>query len=225
MTSSSFGASLPPEIIVWLVEDGNILRRSLTALIDEQPGLRCSVSVASCEEMMAALDEGLVPDIVLMDIGLPGISGIDGVRHLRSFSPTTRAIIFTVHEEDEKVFDAICAGASGYLLKPSSPERIVEAIHQVQSGAAPINAYIAQKILAMFARTALLAAPPDEYNLTAREKEVLQLLVDGLKLRQIADRLHISYHTVDSHVRNIYDKLHVHSRSSAVAKVLKERLF
>jgi len=186
--------------------------------------MSCPVSVGNCEDMLAALDEGLVPDIVLMDIGLPGMSGIEGVRHLRSSAPTARVIILTIHDEDEKVFEALCAGASGYLLKPTSPQGIVEAIHQVQRGAAPINAYIARKVLTMFARLSPLPAPATGYGLTRREKEILQLLVDGLTLRQIAAQLNVSFHTVDNHVRNIYDKLHVHSRSGAVAKALKERL-
>ena len=217
-------ASPQSEISVWLVEDKHILRRNLAALVNEQSGMHCPVAVATCEEMLDSLDEGLVPDIVFMDIGLPGMSGIEGVRRLRSLSPSTRVIILTIHEEDEKVFDAICAGASGYLLKPSSPERIIEAIHQVQRGAAPINAYIAQKMLTMFANLTPPKAPETAYRLTPREKEILQLLVDGLTMRQIAERLIVSYHTVDNHIRNIYEKLHVHSRSGAVAKALKERL-
>jgi DNA-binding NarL/FixJ family response regulator len=216
--------SQEPETSVWLVEDKRILRSSLATLIGEQPDMCCPVAVATCEEMLAALDEGLVPDIVLMDIGLPGMSGIEGVRRLRSLTPSTRVIILTIHEEDEKVFDAVCAGASGYLLKPSSPEGIVDAIHQVERGAAPINAYIAQKMLAMFARLAPPRAADTDYHLTRREKEILQLLVDGLTMQQIAGRLYVSYHTVDNHIRNIYEKLHVHSRSGVVAKALKERL-
>lgn len=224
MTRSATARPEEPEVCVWLVEDKRILRRNLATLIEEQPGMTCPLAAETCEEMLAGLDEGLIPDIVLMDIGLPGMSGIEGVRRLRSLSPGSRAIILTVHEEDEQVFDAICAGASGYLLKPSSPQDVIAAIHQVRRGAAPINAYIASKLLSMFARLTPLPPPDDGYRLTPREKEILQLLVDGLTMREIAERLNVSYHTVDNHVRNIYDKLHVHSRSGVVAKALKERL-
>jgi DNA-binding NarL/FixJ family response regulator len=213
--------ALPPdEISVWLVEDNDLYRRTIAGLINETDGMACPVAVAQCEDALTALDD-LVPEIVLMDIGLPGVNGIEGTRRLRALSPASRVIMLTVHEEDEKVFDAICAGASGYLLKPSSADQIVEAIKEVRNGAAPINAYIARKMLDMFAR---LAVPRTDYGLSEREKEILHGMVDGLTMRQIAERLHLSYHTIDTHVRNIYDKLHVHSRSGVVAKALKERL-
>lgn len=201
-----------------------MLRDDLAELINDRDDMACPLAAASCEAVLAALDEGQVPDIVLMDIGLPGMSGIDGAARIRSLSPATRVIILTIHEEDEKVFQAICAGASGYLLKPSSPERIVRAIVEVGRGAAPINGYIARKMLDMFARLGTPPAPREEYGLTRREREILQLLVDGLTMQQSAERLNLSYHTIDNHVRHIYDKLHVHSRSGAVAKALKERL-
>jgi DNA-binding NarL/FixJ family response regulator len=186
--------------------------------------MRCSIAVETCEEALEAIEEGMAPDIVLMDIGLPGMNGIDGTRAIRSRSPTTRVIMLTVHEENEKIFEAICAGASGYLLKPSSTEQIVEAVRQVQRGAAPINAHIAKKMLTMFARLAKPTSAADEYGLTAREREILQLLVEGMTIAQIAERLIVSYHTVDTHIRNIYGKLHVHTRGGAVAKAVHERL-
>jgi DNA-binding NarL/FixJ family response regulator len=209
------------EIHVWVVEDNALYRRSLAALLDGAEGMACPLAVESCEEALAALDAGGAPEIVLMDIGLPGINGIEGARRLRTRSPASRVVMLTVHEEDEKVFDAICAGASGYLLKPASPERIVEAVREVQAGAAPINGYIAGRVLGMFAR---MAGTPVDYGLTEREKRILELMVDGLTMKESADRLCISYHTIDTHIRNIYDKLHVHSRSGAVAKALRERL-
>jgi len=210
--------------VVWLVEDNRMLRESLTSVINDQNDMRCPVSVRSVEDMLDSIDEGHAPDIVLMDLGLPGLSGIDGIRRLRSLIPAARAVVLTVHEERQSVFDAICAGASGYLLKPSTPDGVIEAIRQVRSGGAPINAYIAQKMLAMFARMAPPSDPEHDYHLTSRERQILELLVDGLSMRQIADRLHRSYHTIDNHLRNIYEKLHVHSRASAVAKAVKEGL-
>jgi len=211
-------------LTVWIVEDNPMLRRHLAALVDEQPGMACGLAVESCEDFLAALEEDRVPDVVLMDLGLPGKSGTEGIVHIQSLSPATKVIVLTIHEEDEKVFDAICAGASGYLLKPSPPAKIVEAIVQVSQGAAPINAYIASKMLSMFSRLSPPRTDREEYGLTPREREILQLLVDGLKMRQIAGELNLSYHTVGNHLRNIYHKLHVRSRSSAVAKAIREEL-
>ena len=209
---------------VWLVEDNAAYRRDLAELLRQSPGLDCPLAVASCEKALAAVEEGQIPDILLMDIGLPGIDGIEGARRLRALAPSARVIILTVHEEDEQIFAAICAGASGYLLKPLPADQIVAAIHEVSRGAAPISGYIARRVLEMFAR--FPPAPPreDGYGLTGREKEILQLLVDDLTVRTVSTRLNLSVHTIDTHVRNIYDKLHVRSRSGAVVKALRERL-
>jgi DNA-binding NarL/FixJ family response regulator len=212
------------EADVWVIEDKDMFRRALTSLIGRADGLTCSLSVANCEEALETLEMGAAPDIVLMDIGLPGIDGIEGTRRFKALSPATRVIMLTVHEESQSIFDAICAGASGYLLKPSSAEAIADALHEVRHGAAPINSFIAGKMLEMFARLAEPRSATDDYGLTARESEILELLVEGLTVAQIAERLGISYHTVDSHTRNIYAKLHVRTRAAAVAKTLKERL-
>jgi DNA-binding NarL/FixJ family response regulator len=209
---------------VWVIEDQRLLRRTLQTLLDEAPETRCGLAADSCEEAIDAIEQGLTPDIVLMDIGLPGMSGIEGTRAIRSLSPTTRVIMLTVHEDNERIFDAICAGASGYLLKPSSTEQIIAAVGEVRQGGAPINAYIASKMLGLFTRLATPRSGSEEYGLTAREREILQHLVDGLTMRQIAERLFVSYYTIDTHIRNIYAKLHVRTRGSAVAKALKERL-
>jgi DNA-binding NarL/FixJ family response regulator len=213
-----------PEHDVWIVEDSRVLRESLEDLINQQSDLRCSLAVDSCEDFVAALDGGAVPDIVLMDIGLPGRSGIEGVTYISSVSPVTKVVILTIHGEDDKVFDAICAGASGYLLKPSAPDQIVTAIRHVRDGAAPINPYIARRMLALFSRLAPRRSPERDYGLTTRQKQILQYLVDGLTMAQIAGELDLSYHTIDNHLRNIYRKLHVRSRSKAVAKAVKEDL-
>lgn len=213
------------ELRVWLVEDQDLYRRTIAELIGATPGMSCPLAADRCERILAELEHQPPPDIVLMDLGLPGMSGIDGIRELTRRAPEVRVIVLTVHEEDEKVFAAICAGASGYLLKTSSSEAILDAVREVQNGAAPINSYIARKLLDRFAE---LAAPPDaghgSYGLTPRERDILQLMVDGLIMKQIAARLGVSYHTIDTHIRNIYGKLHVSSRSSAVAKALREGL-
>ena len=214
----------PEPLSVWIVEDNEMLRRNLAELIDEQRGMCCTLAVATCEDFLAALEEDHVPDVVLMDLGLPGKSGLEGIVRIQSISPATKVIVLTIHEEDEKVFEAVCAGASGYLLKPSPPGRIIEAIGQVQRGAAPINAFIARKMLTMFSRLTPAKPARESYGLTRREREILQRLVDGLTMKQIAAALNISYHTVGNHLRNVYRKLHVRGRSSAVAKALREDL-
>lgn len=214
----------PHSLAVWVVEDNRMLRESLADLLNEQPDMRCPLAVGTCGDFLAALDLDKPPDIVLMDIGLPDASGIEGVGRISSISPASKVIILTIHAEDDKVFDAICAGASGYLLKPSDPARILEAVREVQRGAAPINPFIARKMLGLFARLAPPRASESDYGLTDREKTILQRLVDGLTMEQIAGSLGLSYHTIGNHLRNIYRKLHVRSRSRAVAKALKEDL-
>ncbi len=206
---------------IWIVEDNELLRESIAEVINEAEGMRCPLDVACCEDALQALEAGDAPDIVLMDIGLPGMSGIEGIRRIQPLSPSTRVIILTIHEDSDKIFEALCAGASGYLLKPASMENVVEAIRELLAGGAPMNAQVASKVLSMFTR---LAAPQGEYGLTVREVEVLNLLVEGLTKGRIAEKLHRSEHTVNAHVRNIYAKLHVNTRSGAVAKALKERL-
>ena len=209
---------------VWVVEDQRVFRESLRDIVATEEGLECRFAFESAEDFFAALEHEDPPDLVLMDIGLPGASGIEAVRHVTSLSPQTRVIILTIHEEDEKVFEAMCAGASGYLLKPSGLDSIVTAIREVQLGAAPINPYIARKMLGMFQRLSPPKETVDTYGLTPREREILQKLVDGLTLKKIAAELGLSYHTISNHLRNVYSKLHVRSRSSAVAKALREEL-
>lgn len=213
-----------PVCDVWVVEDKLLYRRALVTLLNETTDLRCGLDTDRCELAVAAVEGGRTPEIVLMDIGLPGMDGIEGTRSIRSLSPTTRVIILTVHEDNEKIFDAICAGASGYLLKPTSTDSIIDAIRQVREGGAPINATIASKMLSLFTRLAEPTSSAEQYGLTKRERQILQLLVDGLTMARIADQLTVSYHTIDTHIRNIYAKLHVRTRGSAVAKAVKERL-
>ncbi len=214
--------SQPDEAMeLWVVEDDALYRKTIAALLDEVQGMRCDHTFSRCEDALKALDTEPAPDVILMDVGLPGMNGIDGTMKVREISPATRVIILTIHEDDEKIFDALCSGASGYLLKSSPPEEIVKAMQEVVQGGAPINAQIARRMLAMFTH---LAGPRNPSPLTQREKEILKLMVDGLTKRQIAGELILSYHTIDTHIKNIYAKLHVHTRSGAVAKALNERL-
>lgn len=216
---------MPPderdEIDVWIVEDNQHLRETIADVLDRQPGIRCGLAAGSGEEALAALDRGEVPQVVLMDLGLPGMSGTEGIRRIRTISPATTIVVLTVREADEDVFEALCGGASGYLLKPASGERIIEAIRTARGGGAPMNAFIARKVLERFAR---IARPASDYSLTARERQLLQLLCEESTQKEIADALFVSPHTVDTHLRNIYGKLHVHSRTGAVAKAIREGL-
>lgn len=209
------------EIHVWVVEDNDFLRDTLVDVLEREPGTRCTMASSTCEEALAALEGGRVPELVLMDLGLPGMGGIEGIGRLRQASPATQVIVLTVHDEDHKVFEALCAGASGYLLKPASTDEITGAIRTVLQGGAPINASIARKVLDMFTRD---ARPRADYGLTDREREILELLTEGITQKQIAASLSLSPHTVDTHLRNIYGKLHVRSSTGAVAKALRERL-
>jgi DNA-binding NarL/FixJ family response regulator len=208
-------------ITLWIVEDDDLYRNGISDLLNHTEGMRCERALSSCEEALKILEKEYAPEVVLMDIGLPGISGIEGVQRIKSISPATDLIILTIHEEDDKVFKAICAGASGYLLKSSTNEEILAAIREVLGGGAPMNAQIARKVLDMFAH---IAAPKGDYRLSEREKEILKLMIDGLTKKIIAERLFLSYFTIDTHIKNIYVKLQVHTRSGAVAKVLKENL-
>lgn len=206
---------------VWVIEDNDELRASLVEVIDSDPEMMCSLNFAKCEDALAALQHESPPQVMLMDIGLPGMSGIEGVRRIHSISPATQFIMLTIYEDDDNVFRSLCAGASGYLLKGASTDKIIAAIKEVQAGGAPMNAQIAKKVLAMFTK---LVSPQEDYNLTEREKEMLQQLVSGKSQKQIASTLCLSPFTIATHMKNIYVKLHVHCRSEAVAKALKEHL-
>jgi DNA-binding NarL/FixJ family response regulator len=206
---------------LWVVEDNDEMRATLVEVIDSDPEMMCSLSFVKCEDAITALQKESPPQVILMDIGLPGMSGIEGVRRIRAISPATQILMLTIYEDDANVFESLCAGASGYLLKGGSTQKIIDAIKEVRAGGAPMNAQIARKVLAMFTK---IVSPQADYNLTEREKEILQQLVSGKSQKQIADKLFLSPLTIATHMKNIYAKLHVHSRSEAVAKALKERL-
>lgn len=209
------------QIGLWIVEDDELFRNSIRDVINETTDIRCERVFTTCEEPLKLLEKEYAPEVVLMDIGLPGMDGIEGVKRIKRISPATDIIMLTIHTEDEKVFKAICAGANGYLLKSSTGDEIIAAVREVLGGGAPMNAQIARKVLDMFSN---LAAPKSEYGLTDREKEILRLMTDGLTKKVIAEKLFVSFFTVDTHLKNIYAKLHVHNSSGAVAKVLKEHL-
>ena len=206
---------------VWVVEDNDEFRRQLAGLLNLSDVFVCERDFSACEPAIDLLRDGELPDLILMDIGLPGMNGIEGTREIHAIASSIEVVILTVFEDDQKVFEAITAGASGYLHKSSSLEVIVESLESILAGGAPINPQIARSVLEMFAR---LSTPKGDYHLSPREKEILRFLVDGLTKKEIADKVFLSFHTIDNHVRNIYGKLRVQTRTGAVAKALKERL-
>lgn len=206
---------------VWVVEDNELFRKTLQDLLGAAEGVSSVAAYPAAEGALSDLADGKLPDIVLMDIGLPGKSGIEAVSEMRSMAPALPVVMLTVHRDNDRIFRAICAGACGYLLKTVTSERIIEAVKVAVSGGSPIDEYIARRVLNTFAR---VAPQPGDYNLTDREQEILQLLVEGLTQKAIAGQLFVSPHTIDGHVRHIYAKLEVHTRSGAVAKALRENL-
>lgn len=204
------------EIRVAIVEDNRELREGLTQLVACTAGMICVGAFPNCEEMLSKVAE-VDPDVVLMDIGLPGMSGIEGLRRLKSVQPKVSVVMLTVYEDEARIFESICTGACGYLLKKTPPAKILEAITDIHNGGAPMTPKIARRVLARFQQ------PPDPGmgSLSERERDVLHALVEGLSYKMIADRYSISIDTVRSHIKKVYDKLHVHSKSEAVARALK----
>lgn len=206
---------------VWIIEDHAAFRRTLVRVLNAEADLQCSCDFDCCEKALAAMSGGDLPDLILLDVGLPGMSGIEGIRLLKERAPKTLIVILTVFEDDDKVFKAICSGAAGYLLKTSSARDIIAAVRDALSGGSPMNPRVARRVLDMFSR---LAPKQSDYGLSEREKEILQLMTSGLIKKEIADRLTLSIHTVDTYLRRIYEKLEVNTRTGAVAKALKEGL-
>ena len=208
-------------ITLWLVEDNETFRRTLARALERTGEFQCTGSHASCEEALAPIKGRVPPQVILLDVGLPGMDGIAGLRVFREAFPSTALIILTVFEDDDKIFRAICAGASGYLLKTAPVKDIAAAIRDTLEGGSPMNSRIARRVLTMFSK---LAPEQKDYGLTVREKEILQHMVGGLIKKEIADRIGLSVHTVNTHMRHIYEKLHVTTGTGAVAKALQERL-
>ncbi len=206
---------------LWIVEDHASFRRTLVRLLATESDLQCPRDFDSCEKLLATLSESNAPDLILLDVGLPGMSGLDAIRLIKERAPKTLVVILTVFEDDDKVFQAICAGAAGYLLKTSSGADITQAVRDALAGGSPMNPRIARRVLDMFSK---LAPKQRDYGLSDREKEILQLMTTGLIKKEIADRLSLSVHTVDTYLRRIYEKLEVNTRTGAVAKALKEGL-
>jgi DNA-binding NarL/FixJ family response regulator len=211
-------------ISVAIVEDSSDLRDGLVQLIQATPGFALAGAFASCEHFIRHIKTTAPRPsaVTLMDIGLPGMSGIEGVQIIKTLLPSTDILMFTVFEDDQKIFDSLCAGASGYILKKTPPSKLLEAIRETHEGGSPMSATIARKVLAQFQSFSKPATP--DYGLTEREHDVLAGLVKGMSYKMIADCYAISLDTVRSHIRHIYDKLHINSKGQAISLALKKHL-
>lgn len=204
-----------------IVEDQREIREALTALINGTEGYRCTGSFRSMEEALEKIKTD-VPEIVLCDIGLPGMSGIEGISILKERYPSLLLLMLSVYDDDERIFDALCAGACGYLLKRTPPVRLLESLREAVTGGAPMSPEVAHRVITLFREI----RPPErcDYELTPHETRLLKLLVEGHNYTTAAAELGVSYNTIKFHMRHIYEKLQVHSKSEAVSKALQNRL-
>lgn len=204
-----------------IIEDQNDIREGLASLIGFTPGFKCTGSYQSMEEALDKIRRD-IPDVVLSDIGLPGMDGIQGIKILKERYPKLLILMITVYDDDERIFDALCAGANGYLLKRTAPMRLLESLREAVDGGSPMSPEVASKVIRLFREF----RPPEraDYDLTPHEVRLLKLLVEGHNYNTAAKELKCSVNTVKFYIKRIYEKLQVHSKSEAVAKALKERL-
>jgi DNA-binding NarL/FixJ family response regulator len=208
-------------IRVAIIEDQREIREGLKELIDGAEGFHCSGAFGSVEEVLPGIGSD-PPEVVLVDIGLPGMSGIEGIRLLKARYPGLVLVVLTVFDDDRRIFDAICAGASGYLLKKTARLRLIQGISDAAAGGAPMSPEVAARVMALFRQ----APPslPDDYGLTPHEARILKMLVDGHNYKTAAVQLSVSVNTISFHMRRIYEKLHVHTKTEAVAKALRRQI-
>ena len=202
-----------------IVEDNDKIRDLIRQYLDNQENYECKMAFDSVESLLKDVKEGHLPNVILMDIELPGMSGIDGMKLIKNQHPQVEIIILTVYHDSHKIFDSLCAGASGYLLKHTSLPEIKEAIETLVDGGSPMSPQIARKVIDYFKKPETKKEPESE--LTPREQEIVVGLVDGLSYKMIADRMDIAIDTVRAHIRNIYKKLHVNSKAEVIAKSLR----
>jgi|ERR1051326_1324657 DNA-binding NarL/FixJ family response regulator len=219
--NASVGSASPRATSVAIIEDHHKFREALEFLLNQTPGYHCVGSFRSMEEALEKIKFNL-PDVALVDIGLPGMSGVEGVRILRERHPSLVLLMNTVYDDDERIFQALCAGASGYLLKKTPPARLIESLEEAIAGGAPMSPEVARRVLALFREI----RPPEheDYQLTPHELRLLKLLVEGHSYKTAATKLGVSVKTISFHLQKIYEKLQVHSKSEAVAKALRNRL-
>jgi DNA-binding NarL/FixJ family response regulator len=211
----------PREITVVNIDDQREIRDGLATLIDATPGYRCVGRYRSMEEALAGMGP-TGPDVALVDIGLPGISGIEGIKLLKQRYPNLVPLVLTVYGDDARIFAALCAGACGYLLKKTPPARLLESVKDAVDGGSPMSPEVARRVIALFREI----QPPDDadYELTPHETRLLRMMVEGHNYRSAAKEFGVTTHAISFHMRRIYEKLQVHSKSEAVAKALKNRL-
>ncbi len=217
---------MKPDAEIWLVEDNEIFATGVQRAIDRMDGMSCGGKYKSVEQAFAALESGKKPDVILLDVQLPGMDGITALSHLKGMAPEAHIVILTVLDDADKIFRAVCAGASGYLLKSSSSAQIAEAIEQVMIGGAPMTPEVARKVLDTLAHRdgEEDSSDANAYDLTPRQRDILRLMADGLVKKEIADALNISVATVSTHMQRVYEKLHVTTNTGAVGKALRENL-
>ncbi len=208
-------------IKVAIIEDRREIRESLAMLIGGTAGFECIAAYRSMEDALPRIGAKL-PDVVLSDIGLPGMSGIEGIKILKEKYPNLLLIMLSIYDDDERIFDALCAGACGYLLKKTPPVRLLESLREAVDGGSPISPEVARRVITLFRDV----RPPEraDYDLTPHEKRLLKMLVEGHNYKTAALDLNVSINTISFHMRHIYEKLQVHSKSEAVAKALRDRL-
>jgi DNA-binding NarL/FixJ family response regulator len=209
-------------IRVIIFEDNRSLREGLFDLLESRDGFICAGAFAHCERVVENVDE-THPDVILMDIELPVVNGIEAVKMIREKYPDVKILMETIFEEDEKIFQSICNGAQGYILKNTPPEEILNAIKEIYEGGAPMTPTIASKLLRLF-KNNLSKNADNSFDLSIREKEILKCLVEGMSYKMIADTCFISIDTVNGHIKNIYKKLQVHSKGEAVVKAIKRNI-
>ena len=211
----------PPVIKAAIIEDRSDIREGLAVLINGTEGYRCVHAFRSMEQALESVSRDL-PHVALVDIGLPGMSGIEGIRILRGRYPDLAMLMLTVYDDDDRIFDALCAGACGYLLKNTPPARLLNSLDEAVMGGSPMSPEIARRVVALFREI----RPPDkaDYELTPHETRILKMLVDGHNYKTAAKELAVSVNTISFHMRHIYEKLQVHSKSEAVSKALRHRL-
>ncbi len=208
-------------IRVAVIEDRSELRTLLQSLLDSEPGFQSAGTYGSMEAALVGMQQTAF-DVALVDIGLPGMSGIEGIRLLRQRFPALPMLVLTVYHDNERIFEALCAGACGYLLKNTPPEKLIDALREAKAGGSPMTPEVARKVVTLFRE--FRPPPRANYELTPHEQRILKLLVEGHSYKTAAAELDITQHTVSFHLRRVYEKLEVHSKSEAVAKALRERL-
>ena len=208
----------PDPLTTVVIEDRPEIREGLAALINGTPGYRCAGAFHSMESALEKMGPHF-PRVILVDIGLPGMSGIEGIPLLRERCPEAAVLVLSVYDDDQRIFSALCAGASGYLLKKTPPARLLESLREAVDGGAPMSPEVARKVIALFREV----QPPAkaEHNLTPHETRLIKLLAEGYNYTTAATALDVSVNTVKFHMRRIYEKLHVHSKSEAVGKALR----